>query len=137
VVDVEEVAGEGAQGDAAGLDEPQSAPDPVEHAGEPATSEFPDLDGSSEAREAIEGDPDPLDEELPPRYVADEEEEPKPSPKPKKKAAKKKKPVVDQEAPFIAKCSVPGCGKEFDPQKAVHWNHEGVFRCGKCGQFPK
>jgi hypothetical protein len=57
--------------------------------------------------------------------------------KPKKKAARKKKPVVDQEAPFIATCSVDGCGKEFDPHREVHWNHEGVFRCSSCGQFPK
>ncbi len=57
--------------------------------------------------------------------------------KKKKAPAKKKKPVPDQQAPFIATCSVAGCGKEFDPAKEVHWNHEGVFRCGKCGQFPK
>jgi hypothetical protein len=67
----------------------------------------------------------------------EKEEKAEKAEKPKKKAARKKKPVVDQQAPFIATCSVDGCGKEFDPHKEVHWNHEGVFRCGKCGQFPK
>jgi hypothetical protein len=82
---------------------------------------------------------DPIGEPPPSRYdsSAEEEPEPKPAPKPKKKAARKKKPVPDQQAPFIATCSVDGCGKEFDPQREVHWNHEGVFRCGSCGPFPK
>jgi hypothetical protein len=100
-------------------------------------------DGEPEDGEPEDGEPeaatDPTAEPLPPRYVGDEEEEKEPSPKPKKKkkAAPKKKPVPDQQAPFIATCSVDGCGKEFDPHKEVHWNHEGVFRCSSCGAFPK
>jgi hypothetical protein len=68
---------------------------------------------------------------------ADAPEKEEKAEKPKKKAARKKKPVPDQEAPFIATCSVDGCGKEFDPHREVHWNHDGVFRCSSCGQFPK
>ncbi len=45
--------------------------------------------------------------------------------------------VAGQEAPFIATCSVEGCGKEFDPDKEPHWNREGVFRCMEHGPFPK
>jgi len=81
---------------------------------------------------------DPMDDPLPPRYVADEEEPaPKPSTKKKKKPAPKEAPVADQQAPFIANCSVNGCGREFDPDREPHWNREGVFRCSECGPFPK